>query len=35
LTARWHRMRVRLLSGSKMASAIVVKSAKEPDAAAP
>lgn len=35
LTARLHRMSVRLLSGSKMESAIVVKSASEPEATAP
>jgi len=35
LTARAHRMRVRLLNGSKMESAIVVKSASEPEATAP
>jgi hypothetical protein len=35
LTARLQRMSVRLLSGSKMESAIVVKSASEPEAMAP
>lgn len=35
LTARAHRMSVRLLSGSKIESAIVVNSASEPDATAP
>jgi hypothetical protein len=35
LTARAQRMRVRLLNGSKIESAIVVKSAREPEATAP
>jgi hypothetical protein len=35
LTARLHRMSVKLLSGSKIESAIVVKSASEPEATAP
>lgn len=35
LTALAHRMRVKLLRGSKMESAIVVNSASEPEATAP